>query len=129
MTICAVVYDSDISVNYLDPGVEDANLQGATRGIVAFTVLQIIPFGENGALRDAPFLEQANDPQEIAKVLVRIEDAKNDSGTGVCQTELILYKPTGQTIINSHDSRVDGQVTDLDTGFGKIPIPPIFPIP
>jgi len=115
MTLCAVVYDSDISVNYLDPGVEDANLQGATRGIVAFTVLQIIPFGTEVT---EDFEQGHDDPQEIAKVLIRIEDAK-----AVCQTELILYNPTGQTIINSHDSIVEGQVTDLDTGFEQDPIP------
>ena len=44
MVVCAVVYDNDIRVNYLEPGVEDANLQGANYGIVAFKVLQIIPF-------------------------------------------------------------------------------------
>jgi len=120
MTLCAVVYDSDISVNYLDPGVEDANLQGATRGIVAFTVLQIIPFG---TIVTAPFEQGHDDPQEIAKVLIRIEDAKNDAGEGVCQGDLIFYNPTGQTIINSHDSIVDKKVTDLDTGFGLDPTP------
>jgi len=126
MTICAVVYDSDISVNYLDPGVEDANLQGATLGIVAFTILKIIPFG---TVATEAFEQGHNDPQEIAKVLIQIEDAKNDEGTGVCQGDLILYNPTGQTIINSHDSLVDGEVTDLDTGFGIEPPLPVSPIP
>ena len=117
MTLCAVVYDSDISVNYLDPGVENANLQGANLGIVAFTVLQIIPFGTEAT---ASFEQGHNDPQEIAKVLIRIEDAKNDEGKGVCQGDLILYKPTGQTIINSSEP--------FDTGFEEDPIPLVPPL-
>jgi len=55
---------SPVNDDLADPGVEDANLQGASRGIVAFTVLQIIPFGE-----DSPF-DQGNDPQEIASKLI-----------------------------------------------------------
>jgi hypothetical protein len=43
-TICAVVYDNDISsVNYLDnPPFLTASLQGPTLGIVAFTVLDVV---------------------------------------------------------------------------------------
>lgn len=37
-TVCAVVYDSDVSVNY-DP--MDGNLQGSTQGTVAFRVLDV----------------------------------------------------------------------------------------
>ena len=39
-TVCAVVYDSDISINYRTTApFQIGNLQGATLGIVAFTVL------------------------------------------------------------------------------------------
>lgn len=40
--VCAVVYDSDISINYVKSTFPftNANLQGATLGIVAFTVIQ-----------------------------------------------------------------------------------------
>ncbi len=113
MDICAVVYDSDISLNWLDPGVENANLQGANLGIVAFRVLQVIPFGE-----DSPF-DQGNDPQEIAKVLIRILDAKNNEGTGVCQGGLILFDAPNS--INSAEP--------FDTGFNEDPTPLLSPLP
>jgi len=107
MDICAVVYDSDISINWLDPGVENANLQGANLGIAAFRVIQVLPFGQ-----DSPF-DQGNDPQEIAKVKIRILDAKNDEGTGVCQGDLTLFE--------APDS-ID-EDTPFDTGFNEDPTP------
>jgi hypothetical protein len=38
-TVCAVVYDSDISINY---GPLNGSLKGATLGIVAFTVTNVV---------------------------------------------------------------------------------------
>ena len=37
-TYCAVVYDSDIGINYFEDGTLDGNLMGATLGIAAFMV-------------------------------------------------------------------------------------------
>jgi len=116
--VCAVVYDSDNSINYLNPnppgGVEDGNLQGATLGIVAFRVLQVIPFGD-----DSPF-EQGQDPQEIAKVKIGILDAKNDQGTGVCQGNLMTY--VAPFIVDEDDP--------FDSGYNENPTPAVaLPFP
>jgi len=107
MDVCAVVYDSDISLNWFDPGIENGNLQGANLGIVAFRVLQVIPFGD-----DSPF-DQGNDPQEIAKVLIKILDAKNDEGTGTSQGSLITHEVPPS--INSAEP--------FDTGYNEEPTP------
>jgi len=118
MDLCAVVYDSDISINFLNPnppgGVEDGNLQGANLGIVAFRVLQVLPFGD-----DSPFT-QGQDPQEIAKVKIGILDAKNDEGTGVCQGNLMTY--VAPFIVDEDDP--------FDSGFNDSPTPAVaLPFP
>jgi len=110
MDVCAVVYDGDISVNYIEPGVEDANLQGANLGIVAFRVLQVIPFGPN-----SPF-DQGNDPQEIAKVKIKILDAKNNDGSGVCQGDLGLYDDAPDIIDEDTSRTLVADIPPGDTG-------------
>lgn len=118
MDLCAVVHDSDISINYLNPnppgGVEDGNLQGNYKGIVAFRILQVIPFVD-----DSPFA-QGQDPQEIAKVKIGILDAKNDEGTGVCQGNLFTYEAP---FIVDED-------TPFDSGYNADPTPTVsLPFP
>ena len=55
--VCAVVYDSDVSINFPDGGVV-ANLQGATLGLTAFEVTETLPpgglpeSGSSSSLRD-----------------------------------------------------------------------------
>ncbi len=40
-TICALVHDSDIGINYISPRVDDGNLQGNYLGRVAFEVVSV----------------------------------------------------------------------------------------
>jgi len=117
--ICGVVHDSDISINYLpDPlGVDDANLQGNYKGLVAFRILQVIPFGD-----DSPFA-QGQDPQEIAKVMIGILDAVNTQGTGVCQGTAFEIMETEQFIVDPINSIVEGELVDFDTGYNEPPTP------
>ena len=99
----------------------EGNLQGSTLGKVAFQILQVIPFGENGALRGVPVLEQANDPQEIAKVVIKILDADR-----VCVGATVYDAPG----IIDEDTSAPGHASEpepLDTGFGKFPTPEFFP--
>lgn len=67
--ICAVVYDSDISINYgSSPPYLLGNLQGSTLGVVAFTVLHAVKLnGFSGS--------------SLPEMHVRIEDASNCSPT------------------------------------------------
>jgi len=131
--ICAVVKDSDVNVAYLQEtsqvppgGVKDANLQGNYKGLVAFRILQVIPFGTS-TLSAAPFLEQANDPQEIAKVRIGILDAVNKDGTGVCQTMLMTFD--APFIVDENTSFPIGVPSlDLDTGFNELPTPVAGPL-
>jgi hypothetical protein len=75
-TVCAVVYDSDISINYDSrQPYTDGNLQGATLGIAAFTVL------ENGVNQMNQFSSST-----LPEVQVRIEDANT-----VCLSPLELF--------------------------------------
>ena len=61
--VCAVVYDSDVSVNYEDSSPFTlGDLQGATYGIVAFTVLDTVQLAEFSS-------------SSLPEVQVRIEDA------------------------------------------------------
>ena len=43
--ICAVVYDSDVSINFTAGGGTEGNLQGATLGLTAFNVLTTLAPG------------------------------------------------------------------------------------
>jgi len=123
--VCALVHDSDISVNYIepdinpmgqsDPGVLDANLQGAYLGIFAFKVLEVIPFGVYLPLPDNMVpLDQGDDPQEIAKIRIKVLDAKNSNGNGVCQRQLIT--PAAPNIIDEDTSDAWEPATDLAHG-------------
>jgi len=120
--ICAVVKDSDVSINYNpEPpgGVLDGNLQGNYKGVVAFRVLQVIPFGSF-----SPGFVQ--DPQEIAKVRIGILDAVNDSGTGVCQSNMDVF--VAPFIVDENTSLIGVPDADLDTGFDE-PRTPDDPLP
>jgi len=119
MTICAVVYDSDISIDYLPEddfslnkivggGVFSANLQGANLGVVAFKVIEVIEFGGPAT---ANIAEQGHDdPQEIAKVKIEILNADD-----TCQN---LIKYEAPRIVDENTSALeDDTLCDYDTGF------------
>jgi hypothetical protein len=75
-TVCAVVYDSDISINYdSKQPFTDGNLQGATLGIAAFTVL-------NGGVNQMKQFSSSTLPE----AQIRIEDAQS-----VCSSPLELF--------------------------------------
>lgn len=86
-TVCAVVYDSDVSVNYEDSSpFTEGNLQGENYGIVAFTVLDVVRLAQfsssslpevqvriadagqacaNLAVFDAPIPPSSSEPEDI----------------------------------------------------------------
>ncbi len=72
-TVCALVYKSDISINY-DP--LDGSLKGDNRGLLAFEVVS------------------AADPDPTDSVLpemtVEIVEAVTDEGDGACEGDLTL---------------------------------------
>jgi len=113
MDVCALVYDSDINIDYLsdedavpfvDNRVDYGNLQGANLGIIAFHVDQVIPFGTAAT---ASFEQGHNDPQEISKVLITILDPDP-----LCNSLMIYEAPP-----------IVDEDTPFDTGFGLDPIP------
>jgi len=119
--ICAVVHDSDVNVAYLqepieenETGVDNANLQGSYKGVVAFNILQVVPFGDiptKGALSHKGDLTQTNDPQEIAKVVITILDPN------VCLYAELFDAPF---IVDENTSQLrGGTIMDFDTGFRK----------
>jgi hypothetical protein len=70
-TLCAVVWDSDISINY---GPLNGSLKGANLGTVAFTVREVRPlFGQSSG--------------SLPEVRLRIEDAHR-----VCEAPLTLFR-------------------------------------
>ena len=94
-TVCAVVYKSDVNVNYNSNKPRlDANLQGDTIGIVAFTVLK------DGVLRVDEFSSST-----LTEAQILIEDASE-----VCSAPLeLLSAPIPKTSsipddIDPHDS-------------------------
>jgi len=104
--------------------VKEGNLQGQTLGIAAFKIHQVIPFGDDpdkGALKDDLTLEQANDPQEISKVLIKILDAPS-----VCVDATLYDAPE----IIDEDTSAPGHASEpepIDTGFGQDSTPVSFP--
>jgi len=120
--ICGIVHDSDVNVAYLQEpigenqtGVDNANLQGNYKGLVAFNIFQVIPFGDDpakGALSHKGDLTQANDPQEIAKVAIKILDA-----TGICLYAELFDAPF---IVDENTSQLrNGTIIDFDSGFNQ----------
>ena len=79
-TVCAVVYDSDISMNY---GPLSGSLKGANLGIVAFNVLSVIPLPDVSS-SSLPIVE------------VEILDAKT-----VCEGDLELLLDAPEPISSS----------------------------
>ena len=70
--MCAVVYDSDISINY-DP--LNGNLQGANLGLIAFDVMSVgSPSGSS----------------VLPEMTVMIVDAVTAEGDGACEGDLTL---------------------------------------
>jgi len=107
MNVCAVVYDGDISINYNEPenefpsesaiGVKDGSLKGSNLGVVAFNVQRVIPFGGPAT----SFLDQADDPQEIAKVEIKILDPEF-----ACK-DLVLYDAPNIIDEDTSDTFID----------------------
>jgi len=77
-TVCAVVYDSDISINY-DP--LDGSLKGANLGTVAFEVNSVTAVAGTDDFSDS----------SLPKVEITILDAKNIDGDGACEGPLALF--------------------------------------
>ncbi len=79
-TVCAVVQDSDVSINY-DP--LDGSLKGDSLGLVAFSVLSVTPLtGESSS--SLPMVEvEILDPDEI------------------CEGDLILFEDTPTPVSSS----------------------------
>jgi hypothetical protein len=95
-TVCALVYDSDISVNY-DPLY--GNLQGDTLGLVAFDVL------------DAERL-YGYSSGSLPKVKIRIRDAMS-----VCRGELSLFRDAPEPWSSSVPYDLDPWSTHDDHGY------------
>ena len=74
--VCAVVYDSDVSINYDDP--INGSLKGANYGTVAFRVLSVIALDEN--------VDENVSDSSLPKVKIRILDAEV-----VCAGPLTLF--------------------------------------
>ena len=68
-TLCAVVYDSDVDVNYDNP--INGNLKGANLGTVAFEVLTVTKMDPN-----APALDNSVSSSTLPKVALRVLDAE-----------------------------------------------------
>jgi len=73
--VCAVVYDSDISINY-DP--INGSLKGDNLGVVAFEVLSVVKLDGFSS-------------SSLPEVGITLLDATNNDGTGVCQGPLQLF--------------------------------------
>jgi hypothetical protein len=95
-TVCALVYDSDVSVNY-DPLYGD--LQGETLGLVAFDVL------------DAQRL-YGYSSGSLPKVEIRIRDAMT-----VCKAELTLFRDAPEPWSSSVPYDLDPWSTHDDDGY------------
>ena len=112
-TVCAVVYDSDISINYQRNGTirQVGNLQGATLGIVAFTVL------DNGVNKMNQFSSST-----LPEAQIRIESAAQ-----FCGGPFELF---GAPIPKSSSVPNDIDPHSLLDDVGYIaPVPPAPPIP
>ena len=110
-TVCAVVYDSDISINYRDRApFQVGNLQGATLGVVAFTVL------DNGVNQMNQFSSST-----LPEAQIRIEDASQ-----FCVAPLELFGapiPKSSSVPNDIDPH---SAADDDY---RPPVPPLPPVP
>ncbi len=111
-TVCAVVYDSDISINYRTTApFQIGNLQGATLGIVAFTVL------DNGVNKMNRFSSST-----LPEAQIRIEKAAD-----FCGGPFELFgAPIPKT--SSVPNDVDPHSLTDDNGYrAAVPAPPPVP--
>ncbi len=95
-TVLAVVYDSDISINYSPL---EGNLQGANLGLVAFEVLEVRERAEGST-------------SSLPRVTIRIRDVNEVSGL-----ELMLFSnaPAPQSSSEPFDVSPPGAVPSIDT--------------
>ena len=85
-TLCAVVYDSDVSINYVDP--INGSLKGANYGTVAFRVLSVTALDKN--------VDQNVSSSSLPKASIRIMDAEQ-----VCRGPLTLFTEAPEPISSS----------------------------
>jgi uncharacterized repeat protein (TIGR01451 family) len=104
-TVCAVVYDSDISINYGSKSPRlSGNLQGAVLGVVAFTV------DVNGVHRLKGFSSST-----LPEVRIKIESAVKGDESDVCgglRPFVDAPAPASSSVPNDIDPHVQPKATD-----------------
>jgi len=93
-TVCAVVYDSDISINY-DP--LNGSLKGDNLGVVAFEVRNVVKLDGFSS-------------SSLPEVGITLLDAKNDDGDGVCEGPLGRFLDAPKLTSSSEPFDVDPEL-------------------